>query len=157
MAAERFRLAANVDVRHIPFREGGLTEVMAGRIDYYFLPLAASASVLHNDKVNLLAVSSPKRVSVLPDVPSIAEAGYPNAQFRFWNGLSAPAKTPRDIVEKLHDMTEKALNAPAVREKLAQLGVETRQMSVDEFAQFFREDMAAMVQLAKDAHLEPSD
>jgi tripartite-type tricarboxylate transporter receptor subunit TctC len=71
--------------------------------------------------------------------------------------LSAPAKTPRDIVEKLHDMTEKALNAPAVREKLAQLGVETRQMSVDEFAQFFREDMTAMVQLAKDAHLEPSD
>jgi tripartite-type tricarboxylate transporter receptor subunit TctC len=157
MAAERFRLAANIDVRHIPFREGGLTEVMAGRIDYYFLPLAASASVLHNAKVNLLAVSSPQRVSVLPDVPSIAEAGYPNAQFRFWNGLSAPAKTPRDIVEKLHDMTEKALNAPAVREKLTQLGVETRQMSVDEFAQFFREDMTAMVQLAKDAHLEPSD
>jgi tripartite-type tricarboxylate transporter receptor subunit TctC len=157
MAAERFRLAANIDVRHIPFREGGLTEVMAGRIDFYFLPLAAAGSVLHNDKVSLLAVSSANRVSVLPQVPSIAEAGYPNALFRFWNGISAPAKTPRDIVQKLHDITEKALLVPAIRERLTQLGVETKPMSVDEFGQFFREDMAATLQLAKDAHLEPTD
>jgi tripartite-type tricarboxylate transporter receptor subunit TctC len=157
MAAERFRLAANIDVRHIPFREGGLTEVMAGRIDFYFLPLAAAGSVLHNDKVSLLAVSSADRVSVLPQVPSIAEAGYPNALFRFWNGISAPAKTPRDIVQKLHDVTEKALLVPAIRERLTQLGVETKPMSFDEFGQFFREDMAATLQLAKDAHLEPTD
>src|SRR6516162_2258023 len=92
MAAERFRLAANIDVRHIPFREGGLTEVMAGRIDFYFIPLAAAASALRNEKLTLLAVSSPDRASLLPDVPSIVEAGYPKAVFRFWNGLSAPAK-----------------------------------------------------------------
>jgi tripartite-type tricarboxylate transporter receptor subunit TctC len=157
MAAERFRLAANIAVRHIPFREGGLTEVMAGRIDFYFLPLAAAGSVLHNDKVTLLAVSSGERVPTLPDVPSIAEAGYPNALFRFWNGISAPAKTPPAIVQKLHGITEKALEAPAVREKLAQLGVEPKPMSVDQFAQFFREDMAAMLQLAKQAHIEPAD
>jgi tripartite-type tricarboxylate transporter receptor subunit TctC len=157
MAAERFRLAANIDVRHIPFREGGLTEVMAGRIDYYFLPLAAAGSVLRNDKVVLLAVSSPKRALALPDVPSIVEAGLPDALFRFWNGFSAPAKTPAAIVQKLHDVTEKALEAPAVREKLVQLGVEIKPMSVDEFGRFFREDMAAMLQLAKEAHIEPID
>src|SRR5580698_737759 len=95
MAGERLRLAANIDVRHVPFRDQGLTEVMAGRIDYYFIPLAAAASALGSGKLNILAVSSLKRIALLPDVPSIAEAGYPNAEFNFWVGLSAPAKTPR--------------------------------------------------------------
>ena len=149
MAAERLRLAAKIDVRHIPFREGGLTEVMAGRIDFYFIPMAAAASALHNDKLSLLAVSSPNRMSLLPDVPSIAEAGYPNAVFRFWNGLSAPAKTPGSIVDKLHDVTQEALNDPALREKLAKLGVEPKQMSIDQFGEFFREDFAEMLQLAR--------
>jgi len=157
MAAERFRLAAGIDVRHVPFREGGLTEVMAGRIDFYFIPLAAAASALGNDKLTPLAVSSPHRAAVLPDVPSIVEAGYPDAIFRFWNGLSAPAKTPHDIVQKLHDVTEKALNAPALQEKLAKLGVEPKPMSVDEFGQFFKDDLAAAIQLAKDANIQAID
>lgn len=157
MAAERFRLATKIDVRHIPFREGGLTEVMAGRIDFYLIPLAAAASALRNDRLVVLAVTSPNRVPLLPDVPSIAEAGYPNAVFRFWNGISAPAKTPRDIVEKLHDVTQKALSVPVLREKLAKLGVEPKQISVDQFDQFFREDLAETVQLGKEAHIEPVD
>jgi tripartite-type tricarboxylate transporter receptor subunit TctC len=130
---------------------------MAGRIDFYFIPMAAAASALHNDKLSLLAVSSPNRMSLLPDVPSIAEAGYPNAVFRFWNGLSAPAKTPRSIVDKLHDVTQEALNDPALREKLAKLGVEPKQMSIDQFGEFFREDFAEMLQLAKEAHIKPTD
>lgn len=157
MAGERFRLAAKIDVRHIPFREGGLTEVMAGRIDFYFIPLAAAASALDNPNLTLLAVSSPKRAALLPNVPSIAEAGYPDAVFRFWNGLSAPAGTPRPIVDKLHDVTEQALGVAEVRQKLARLGVEPEQISVDAFGQFFKDDLAATVQLAKDAHIEPID
>src|SRR5262245_45174233 len=157
MAAERFRLAAKIDVRHVPFREGGLTEVMAGRIDFYFIPLAAAASALGNDKLVVLAVSSPQRVPLLPDVPSIVEAGYPDAVFRFWNGLSAPANTPREIVKKLHDMTQKALATPALQERLAKLGVEPKQMSVDEFAKFFQDDLAATVELAKKANIQTLD
>src|SRR5262249_40072533 len=146
MAAERFRLAAKIDVRHVPFREGGLTEVMAGRIDFYFLPLAAAASALGNDKLTALAVSSPSRAAILPDVPSIVESGYPDGVFRFWNGISAPAKTPSDIVQKLHDVTQRALNVPALREKLAKLGVEPKQISVEEFGQFFRDDLNSAMQ-----------
>jgi tripartite-type tricarboxylate transporter receptor subunit TctC len=157
MAGERFRLAAKIDIRHIPFREGGLTEVMAGRIDFYFLPLAAAASALNNDKLTLLAVSSPKRVDLLPNVPSIVEAGYPDAVFRFWNGLSAPAKTPADIVQKLHDVTNKALSDPALVAKLAKLGVEPAQMSVADFEKFFKEDLAATIDLAKQANIKPLD
>jgi tripartite-type tricarboxylate transporter receptor subunit TctC len=157
MAAERFRLAAGIDVRHVPFRETGITEVMAGRIDYYFLPLAAAASALGSGKLAVLTVSSATRNPLLPDVPSIVEAGYPDAQFRFWVGLSAPVKTPRPIVDKLHDATEQALGMPALREKLAKLGVAPEQMSVEEFGKFFRDDLAATVQLAKDANIQPVD
>src|SRR5690242_12476521 len=157
MAAERFRLAANIDVRHVPFREGGLLEVMAGRVDFYFIPLAAAASALGNDRLVVLAVSSPQRVPLLPDVPSIVEAGYPDAVFRFWNGLSAPAKTPREVVQKLHDMTQKALGTPALQERLAKLGVEPKQMTVDEFAKFFQDDLAATVELARKANIQTLD
>jgi tripartite-type tricarboxylate transporter receptor subunit TctC len=157
MAGERLRLAAKIDVRHVPFKDNGLTEVMAGRIDYYFIPLAAAASAIGSDKLTLLAVSSPKRVPLLPDVPSIAEAGYPAAEFNFWVGLSAPAKTPRTIVDTLHDATEKALLDPGVAAKLAKLGVQSEQMSVDAFGKFVTDDLAATVQLARDANIQPTD
>lgn len=157
MAAERFRLAAKIDVRHVPFKEGGLVQVMAGNIDFYFIPLAAAASALGSDKLVLLAVSAPNRAPRLPDVPSIAEAGYPDAVFRFWNGISAPAKTPPDVVKKLHDVTQEALKVPALQEKLAKLGVEAKPMSVEEFGKFFRDDLAATVQLAKEADIKPVD
>ena len=83
MAAERFRLAADIEVRHVPFKEGGLVQVMNGNIDFYFIPLAAAATALHSDKLTVLAVSAPKRVPLLPNVPSVVEAGYPGAVFRF--------------------------------------------------------------------------
>ena len=157
MAAERFRLAAKIDVRHVPFKEGGLVQVMAGNIDFYFIPLAAAASAISSDKLIILAVSSPKRVSVLPNVPSVVEAGYPDAVFRFWNGISAPVKTPASIVNKLHDVTEEALKLPAVQEKLAKLGVEPAQISTDEFMKFVKDDIEATVQLAKQADIKPLD
>src|SRR6185437_3083419 len=157
MAGERFKLATKIDVRHIPFREGGLTEVMAGRIDYYFIPLAAAASMLGSGKLTVLAVSTAKRAALLPNVPTVGEAGFPDAQSSFWVGLSAPAKTPRDIVNKIHDATEKALQDPAVKDHLAKLGVEPELMSVEEFGKFFKEDHDATLQLAKDAHIQPTD
>ena len=157
MAAERFRLAAKIDVRHIPFKEGGLGQVMAGNIDFYFIPLAAAASALNNERLVVLAVSSPKRVPVIANVPTVVEAGYPDAVFRFWNGISAPAKTPRDIVNKLHDVTNEVLKDPVVQERLAKLGVEPAQISVDEFAKFFQDDFAGTVELARKADIKPLD
>lgn len=157
MAGERFRLAAKIDVRHIPFKEGGLVQVMAGNIDFYFIPLAAAASALSNDKLVVLAVSSPKRVPVIANVPTVVEAGYPDAVFRFWNGISAPAKTPREAVNKLHDVTNEVLRDAALQQKLAKLGVEPAQLSVEEFDKFFREDLKATVELAKQADIKPLD
>jgi len=134
MAAERLRLAAGIDVQHIPFRGAeGLTELMAGRIDFYFIPIAPALALIEQGKVVALAVSTPKRASALPDVPTTAEAGYPDAAYVFWGGLSAPAKTPRGIIDKLHDETQKALDVPAMRERLAKLGVQPQPMSVEQF------------------------
>jgi len=157
MAGERFRLATKIDVRHIPFRENGLTEVMAGRIDYYFIPLAAAASALASGKLTVLAVSTPKRAELLPDVPTVAEAGYPGAESNFWVGLSVPAKTPAEIVNKLHDATEKALQDPDVKAHLEKLGVVPELMSAEQFGAFFKKDYEAALQLANDAHIEPAD
>src|SRR3974377_1295482 len=157
MAAERFRLAAKIDVRHVPFKEGGLVQVMAGNIDFYFIPLAAAASAIGSDKLIILAVSSPKRVPVLPNVPSVVEAGYPDAVFRFWNGISAPIKPPASTLTKLHEWAQEAQKLPAVQEKLAQLGVEPAQISTDEFMKFVKDDIEATVQLAKQADHQPPE
>ena len=157
MAGEKFRLATKIDVRHVPFREGGLTEVMAGRIDFYFIPLAAAASMLTTGKLTALAVSTPKHAPLLPDVPSVADAGYPAAESNFWVGLSAPAKTPADIVNKLHDATEKALQVPAVKEHLAKIGVDPELMTLAQFDKFFKDDYDATIQLAKDADIQAVD
>ena len=157
MAAERLRLAANIDVRHVPFREGGLTEVMAGRIDFYFIPAAAAAAALHSDKLRVIAVSTLKRAPFLPNIPSIAEAGYPKAEYVFWNGLAVPAKTPRPIIEALSAQVEKALQDPAVKASLAKLGVDPKLMTPEEFTKFAHADFAATVELAKEAHIQPGD
>src|SRR5262245_6994535 len=159
MAGERLRLATGIKVQHIPFRGPveAVTEVMAGRVDYYYLPLAPALPNITNGKVVALAVSTPKRAALLPNVQSVAEAGYPGAQYIYWGGLAFPAKTPRAIIERLHDETQKALALPAITEKLATLGVQQTPLSVDEFAKFVRDDVASTVNLAKDIHLTPTN
>jgi tripartite-type tricarboxylate transporter receptor subunit TctC len=158
IAGERFRLAAGLNVQHIPFKgPEALNELMAGRIDYYFIPLAPAVGLVTQGKVIPLAVSTPKRAPLLPNVPTIAEAGYPDAEYLFWGGLSAPAKTPPEIVNRLNAEVGKALANPAVIAKLQHLGVQPMPMTPAQYAKYFADDVAAMVKLAKAAHIEPSD
>jgi tripartite-type tricarboxylate transporter receptor subunit TctC len=158
-AAERLRLATGIDVQHIPFRGPveAFTEVMTGRVDFYYLPIAPALPNIRNGKIVALAVSTPKRAPTLPDVPTVVEAGYPDARYLFWGGLAVPTKTPRGIVNRLHEETQKALNVPAVQEKLATFGVEPMPMSVEQFGKFYRDDVAAIVKLAKDINLVPTN
>ena len=94
LAAEKFRVAAGIKAQHIPFKGPveALTEVMAGRIDYYFLPIAPALAHIKDGKVTALAVSSDKRAPQLPDVPTVAEIGLPGAAYAFWNGVFVPAE-----------------------------------------------------------------
>jgi tripartite-type tricarboxylate transporter receptor subunit TctC len=154
-AAERLKVAAGINVQHIPFRGPveAFTEVMTGRVDYYYLPIAPALQPIRDGKVVALAVSTPKRAPSLPDVPSVVEAGYPGAQYLFWGGVAATAKTPRAIVDKLHAETVKALAVPAVQERLATFGVEPMPMTVEEFGKFYRDDVAAIVKLAREVNI----
>src|SRR5438105_2741901 len=158
-AGERLRVAAGINVQHIPFRGPveAFTEVMTGRVDFYYLPIAPALPNIRDGKVVALAVSTAKRAPALPDVPSVVEAGYPNAEYLFWGGIAVPAKTPRAIIDRLHAETQKALAVPAVQERLATLGVEPKPMPADEFGKFYRDDVAAIVKLAKDVNLVPTN
>jgi tripartite-type tricarboxylate transporter receptor subunit TctC len=159
MAAERLRLAAGISAQHIPFRGPveAFTEVVAGRIDYYFLPIAPALPLIGEGKLAALAVSTPTRAPSLPNVPTTAEAGYPDASYLFWGGLFVPVKTPRSTVTRLHEETRKALDVPSVQERLAKLGVQPMPMSQEQFDKFFRDDVASTVKLAKDIGLAPTN
>jgi tripartite-type tricarboxylate transporter receptor subunit TctC len=159
IAAERLRLAANIKAQHIPFKGPveAFTEVVTGRVDYYFLPIAPALPNIRDNKVVALAVSTPKRAALLPEVPTVAEAGFPKAEYLFWGGLAFPAKTPRPIVDKLHAETQKALALPEVQGKLAKLGVVPHPLSVEAFGKFYRDYIAETVQLGKDINLVPTN
>ena len=118
---ERFRLAAGIEAVHLPFKGApeAITEVIAGRADFYFSPLVNALSFLKDGTVQALAVSGSARASALPDVPTTVEAGYPNSEYNFWVGMFAPAKTPADIRTRLYAEIAKALQSPAIRERLA--------------------------------------
>jgi tripartite-type tricarboxylate transporter receptor subunit TctC len=159
IAGERFRLAAGIDVQHVPYRgpTEALTDLMTGRVDFYFVPLAPALPIIEQGKVTPLAVSTTRRAASLPNVPTIVEAGYPDATYLFWGGISAPAKTPRAIVERLNTAVGKALAAPGIAEKIERLGAEPMPMSPEQYAKFFADDVAATIKLAKAAHIEPMD
>jgi tripartite-type tricarboxylate transporter receptor subunit TctC len=159
IAAERFRLAAGIDTQHVPFRTPGeaLAEVVSGRIDYYFIPLAAGISLVQGGKLKALAVSTPKRSALMPDVPTIAEAGYPNAEYLFWGGLFVPSKTPLAIVRRLANEGREASELPATKTALSKLGYESRPMTPDEFQAFFVKDFNATTELAKKIGIVPGD
>lgn len=159
MAAERFRHAAGFKAQHIPFRgpAEAFQEVLSGRIDFYFLPLAPALSLVKQGKVIALAVGAPQRSTDLPDVPTMAESGLPDATYHFWGGLFVPAKTSRDIVARLHAETAKALEVPSVRERLAKMATAPMPMSSEQFAKYFQDDVASTLKLAKDAGMQPSN
>ena len=151
MSAERFRIAAGYEAVHVPFKGGAeaLTEVIAGRVDYYFCPIATALPHIKEGGLLGLAVSSPTRSALLPDVPTTLESGYPDSDFTFWVGVFAPAKTPKDIVDKLNREITAAVASPRVREKLAALGVEPMTMSQPEFAAYVKSELARYSAFAK--------
>jgi tripartite-type tricarboxylate transporter receptor subunit TctC len=154
MAAERLRVSAGFEALHVPFRgpTDALTAAMTGQVDFYFLPIAAALPLINDGKLRALAVSTAKRASALPDVPTTTEAGLKDSAYDFWVGMFVPAKTPGEIVSRLHAGTQKALDAPSVKDRYAKLGVEPMRMTQEEFAKYFRadvEDTAKLVKAAK--------
>ena len=159
LAAERFRLSAGIEAQHIPFKgpNEAFTEVMAGRIDFYFLPLAPALPLVKEGQLVALAVSTDTRAAALPQVPTTAELGLKDSSYVFWTGVFVPAKTPREIVDRLYEECRGAMQVAAVEERLAKVGTEPMPMGIDEFARFFREDVRSTAKLMRQVGVKPAD
>lgn len=157
--AEKFKMAAQIDATNIPFKGSAeaVTEVLAGRVDYYFSPIAPVIGQIKDGQLLALAVGSPKRATALPDVPTTAEGGVPGSEFNFWIGMMAPAKTPREIVNRLHDEVLKALASPEVKERFAKLGADAWTMKPEEFDAYIKTEIQANAKLVKAAGLSPTN
>ena len=154
--AEKFKMAAKIDAVNIPFKGSAeaVSEVLSGRVDYYFSPIAPVIGQIRGGTLLALAVGSPRRASALPDVPPTTEAGVPGSEFNFWIGMMAPAKTPRDIVNRLHDEVVKALANPDVKERFLGLGADAWTLSPEQFDAYIKEEIKTNAVLVKAAGLQ---
>ena len=157
ISAEKFRLAAGIEATHVPYRSGAevITDILGGRIDYYFSPLALALPLIHEGKVRALLVSTPRRAPELPDVPTPREAGLQNAESAIWFGVFMPVKTPRDIVEKFRAAGLKVLSDPAMQDSLKQLGVDALPMTPVEMDDFLVRETVANRDVITAAGIKP--
>ncbi len=155
--SEKFNVAAGIQAVHVPLKGTPpiLTETMGGRVHFAWVPSVSSMGPLKDGKLVALAVSTPARIAALPEVPTIAEAGFPGGEFNFWVGLLAPAKTPRDIVARLNAEINRALRSPEMIERLAKLGGEPMSMSAPQFDAFIGQEYEVLGKVMRDAGAKP--
>jgi tripartite-type tricarboxylate transporter receptor subunit TctC len=156
--AERFRLSAGFEAVHVPFKGApeALREILGDRIDFYFSPILSAVPLIQSGQVRGLAVSSLARSDTLPDIPTTIEAGYPDSDYVFWVGLFAPAATPRNIVNRLHDAAAAALADKAVAENLKALGAAPMAMTRTEFDAYVKAEIATIEKVVKAAGIQPN-
>jgi tripartite-type tricarboxylate transporter receptor subunit TctC len=127
---------------------------MTGRVDFMCIGVSSGLPFVKDGKLLALAVSTPKRSSALPEVPTTLEAGFADSDYTFWNGMLVPAKTPRPIVERLYTETTKALALPEVQQKLTVQGVEPAPLTPSEMDVMIRREIALNLKIAKEAGLK---
>ena len=153
ISAEKFRLAAGFEATHVPYRGGAevIADILGGRIDFYFCPLATALPLIRAGQVRALVVSTPTRVADLPDVPALPEIGLKDAESAIWFGVFMPSKTPRDIVDKFHAAGLKVLADPAMQASLKQLGLEALPMTPEQMDDLVVREIADNIALIKAA------
>jgi tripartite-type tricarboxylate transporter receptor subunit TctC len=154
---EHLRIVAGFPASHVPFRgtPEGMNEVIAGRIDLYPAPAVNAIELAKNGKVSALAVSSLKRLPLMPDVPTLAESGLPDATYNFWVGAFLPAKTPKPIVERLNREIVAALKVKSVADKIVALGGTPMPMAPAEFDAFIKKEIAVNAAIVKVSGYKP--
>lgn len=155
IAAEKFRLAAGFEALHIPFKSttDALADVTTGRIDYLYTALVSALGGIRDGRLVALAMGS-RRSSLLPDVPTIVEAGVPNGDYSLWFGMFVGAKTPRDIVNRLNGETVKLLATPELKDRFAKIGAEPFTMTPEEFDVMIRREIVENERLIKAAGIK---
>jgi tripartite-type tricarboxylate transporter receptor subunit TctC len=157
VSTEKFNVAAGVKAVHMPLKGAPpiLTETMSGRAQYAWIPVVTAMGVIKDGKVAPLAVSTPRRIEALPNVPTIAEAGFPGAESTFWVVMLASAKTPRDIVAKLNAEANRALESPEMKERLAKLGTQPLSMTPEQLDRFLASEHRELGDIMVKAGLKP--
>jgi tripartite-type tricarboxylate transporter receptor subunit TctC len=157
MAADLFKSTAGLDIRIIPYKGvvAAVPDLLGGRVTMMFSPIVVVLPTVREGKLRALAVTSLRRSLAVPELPTIAESGYPGFDYTSWGGLFAPARTPAAIVRKLHLETVKALALPDVRVRLADLGVEGIGNSPDEFAALIKSEIPKWAKVIKDSGIKP--
>ena len=154
---EQLRLTAGYPVTQVPFRgtPEAMTEMIAGRLDMYPTPAANAIPLTRDGKISSLAVSSPKRLPTMPEVATLRELGLPDAEYQFWVGAFAPAKTPRPIVERLNREIVAALKVKDVADRILALGGSPLPMTVAEFETFVQKQIELNARIVKAAGYQP--
>lgn len=143
LAGELLKLRAGIDLLHIPYKGAtpGMTDLLGGQVTMSFQTALSAIPHLQSGKLNVIAVAATRRMTLLPNVPTMAEAGLPDFEVSSWNGLFAPAKTPPEIISRLHQATVKVLALPEVRDKLAAQGAESVGSTPEEFRAYVRAEI----------------
>lgn len=157
MAAELFKSVAGLNIRHIPYKGvlAVVPDLLGERVSMMFSPVPVVLPLVREGKLRAIAVTSLKRTSSAPELPTIAESGYPGFEVTIWYGLLAPAGTPPAIIRKLHLETAKALAQPDLRAKLAEQGLEAIGNSPDEFAAIIKSEIPMWAKVIKEAGIKP--
>ena len=153
--AEKFRLATGIDAVHVPYKgtPEAIKDTLTARVTYFFSPISAALPQIKEGKLVALGVSSVKRSSVLPDVPTIAESGLPGFDYNLWVAVFGPANMPADLVARINADVQKVAATPDIRERLAALGAEPMPMSPQDFRKFVRDEVQGSEQVVKAAHI----
>lgn len=154
-SAERLAVTAGFKAVHVPYKGSpeAVQDIAAGRVDFFFTGVTPALGMIRDKTVDALAVSSSTRSSLLPEVPTTVQAGYPNSEYNFWIGAFAPAATPTVILSRLHDEARKALAKEDIKERLAKLGVEPMDMDREQFDAYFRKEIELNGELIKAANI----
>ena len=157
ISAARFSLAAGIQATHVPYKGGAeaLTDLLGGRIDFLFTPISTALPLIRGDRVVPLMVSTATRASDLPNVPTPGDLSLASAVTTVWYAVFMPAKTPRDIVEKFHDVGMKVLATPEMKAKLKKLAVDPMPMTTTEMDKFVASELANNGKLIKAAGIGP--
>ena len=157
LAAELFKYMAGVNMLHVPYSGGGpaLNALVGGQVQVYFGPIATVLPQVKGGKLRALAVTSARRSTILPELPTVAEAGVAGFEQDAWNGLLAPARTPAAVLRKLNSEVNAVLKTSAIRERYAVEGVEARTMSPDELDAMLRKEISKWAQVIKHAGIKP--
>ena len=157
IAGELLKSLASVDIVHVPYRGVALADVIGGRVTMTLQNMGAILPVVRDGKLRALAVTSSQRSPIIPELPTLAESGFPGFEAISWFGLLAPAHTAAPIIAKVHEEIVKIAAQTDMRERLAQLGLEVAVNSPDEFAAVINADIAKWAKVIKDANIKLSE